>query len=75
LIEGSAGQVKLTGVNFRPTHQVLVDGKKVESRFVSGRELELRLPPLKAGTRKITVIDPGIPTSESAPVYLVVSFK
>jgi imidazolonepropionase-like amidohydrolase len=75
LVEGSAGQVKLTGVNFRPTHQVLVDGKKVESRFVSGRELELRLPPLKAGTRKITVIDPGIPTSESAPVYLVVSFK
>jgi hypothetical protein len=67
--------VKLTGVNFRPTHQVLVDGKKVESRFVNGRELELRLPPLKAGTRKITVIDPGIPTSESAPVYLVVSFK
>jgi imidazolonepropionase-like amidohydrolase len=75
LVEGSAGPVKLTGVNFRPTHQVLVDGKKVESRFVSGRELELKLPPLKAGTRKITVIDPGIPTSESAPVYLVVSFK
>jgi hypothetical protein len=75
LVEGSAGQVKLTGVNFRPTHQVLVDGKKVESRFVSGRELDLRFPPLKAGTRKITVIDPGIPTSESAPVYLVVSFK
>ena len=75
LVEGSAGQVKLAGVNFRPTHQVLVDGKKVESRFVSGRELELRFPPLKAGTHKITVIDPGVPTSESAPVYLVVSFK
>ena len=75
LVEGSAGQLRLNGSNFRPTHQVLVDGKKVESRFVSGRELELRLPPLKAGTRRITVIDPGIPTSESAPVYLVVSFK
>jgi imidazolonepropionase-like amidohydrolase len=75
LVEGSAGQVTLNGANFRPTHQVLVDGKKVESKFVSGRELELRVPSLKAGTHKITVVDPGIPTSESAPVYLVVSFK
>ena len=75
LVEGSAGQVKLAGVNFRPTHQALINGKKVESRFVSGRELELKIPSLKAGTHKITVIDPGIPTSESAPVYLVVSFK
>ena len=75
LVEGSAGQVKLTGVNFRPTHQVLINGKKIDSRFVSGRELELRVPSLKAGTHKITVVDPGIPTSESAPVYLVVSFK
>jgi imidazolonepropionase-like amidohydrolase len=75
LVEGSAGQVKLAGVNFRPTHQALINGQKIESRFVSGRELELKIPSLKAGTHKITVIDPGIPTSESAPVYLVVSFK
>lgn len=75
LTEGSAGSVKLTGVNFRPTHQVLVNGKKVASKFVSGRELELQLPALAAGTHKVTVIDPGIPTSESAPLYLVVSFK
>jgi len=75
LVEGTAGQIKLGGANFRPTHQVLVDGKKVESLFVSGRELELKVPPLSAGTHKITVIDPGIPTSESAPIYLVVSFK
>jgi Amidohydrolase family/IPT/TIG domain len=75
LVEGTTGQIKLGGANFRPTHQVLVDGKKVESRFVSGRELELKIPPLSAGTHKITVIDPGIPTSESAAIYLVVSFK
>ena len=75
LVEGNAGSVKLAGGNFRPTHQVLINGKKIESRFVSGRELELSIPSLKAGTHKITVIDPGIPTSESAPVYLVVSFK
>ena len=66
LVEGAAGQVKLAGANFRPTHQVLINGKKIESRFVSGRELELQVPSLKAGTHKITVIDPGIPTSESS---------
>jgi hypothetical protein len=75
LLEGNSGQVKLSGSNFRPTHEALVNGKKVESRFISGRELELKIPPMPAGTHRITVIDPGIPTSESAPVYLVVSFK
>jgi hypothetical protein len=75
LNEGSAGQIRLSGANFRPTHRVLLNGKKVESRFVSGRELEIKVPALGAGTHRITVVDPGIPTSESAPVYLVVSFK
>ena len=75
LVEGQSGAVKLTGNNFRPTHQALVNGKRVESKFISGRELELKIPPLAAGTHKITVIDPGSPTSESAPAYLVVSFK
>jgi hypothetical protein len=54
---------------------VLLNGKKVESKFISGRELELKISALRAGTHKVTVVDPGIPTSESAPVYLVVSFK
>jgi hypothetical protein len=75
LVEGTAGQIKLSGANFRPTHRVLLDGKKVESRFISGRELEITIPSLTAGTHKVTVIDPGIPTSESAPIYFVVSFK
>ena len=42
LLEGAAGQVKLAGANFRPSHQVLMNGKKVESRFVNGRELEVK---------------------------------
>jgi len=75
LVEGSAGQIKLTGTNFRPSHQVLLNGKKVESRFISGRELELQIPPTSAGTHKITLIDPGVASSESNAVYLVVSFK
>jgi hypothetical protein len=75
LVEGDGGSVKLAGMYFRPTHQVLVNGKKIESRFVNGRELELKVPPLQAGTHKVTVVDPGVPTSESAPIYLLVSFK
>jgi hypothetical protein len=75
VVEGAAAQVKLTGSNFRPTHRVLLDGKAIRSKFLSGRELEATLPPTHPGTHKITVIDPGIPTSESSAVYLVVSFK
>jgi len=75
LTEGAAGQVKLSGANFRPSHQVLVNGKKVSSKFVSGRELEVQVPALAAGTHKISVIDPGVAASESNVVYLVVSFK
>ncbi|MGZ9257646.1 MAG: amidohydrolase family protein, partial [Candidatus Binatia bacterium] len=75
LTEGVAGQVKLGGANFRPSHQVLLNGKKAASKFVSGRELEVQVPALAAGTHKVTVIDPGVAASESNTVYLVVSFK
>ena len=75
LTEGASGAVKLSGANFRPSHQVLVNGKKVASKFVSGRELEVQVPALAAGTHKIFVIDPGVAASESNAVYLVVSFK
>ncbi len=75
LAEGVRGQIKLFGANFRPSHQVLLNGKKMESKFVNGRELEVQIPPTNAGTHRITVIDPGVAASESAPVYLVVSFK
>jgi hypothetical protein len=75
LSEGVAGQVKVSGANFRPSHQVLVNGKKTASKFLSGRELEVQVPALAAGTHKITVIDPGVAASESNAVYLVISFK
>ena len=75
LSEGTAGPVTLSGANFRPSHQVLVNGKKVASKVISGRELEVQVPALAAGTHKITVIDPGVAASESNAVYLVVSFK
>jgi imidazolonepropionase-like amidohydrolase len=75
IVEGAEAQVKLGGANFRPSHQVLLDGKKISSRFINGRELELQIPATNAGTHKITVIDPGVPASESNAAYLVVRFK
>lgn len=75
LQEGSAGRVKLTGSGFRPSHQALLNGQKVESRYISGRELEIQVPAVEAGTHKITVIDPGVAASESNGVFLVVSFQ
>jgi imidazolonepropionase-like amidohydrolase len=73
--EGLAGRIKLTGANFRPSHQVLLNGKKIESRFVSGSELDVQIPPVAAGTYRITVTDPGVAASESNAVYVVISFK
>ncbi|MGH7774308.1 MAG: amidohydrolase family protein [Candidatus Binatia bacterium] len=75
LTEASAGRVKLSGSGFRPTHQVLLNGRKVESRFINSKELEVHIPGVEAGTYKISVVDPGIATSESNWLFLVVSFR
>jgi adenine deaminase len=75
VVEGAEAQVKVTGSNFRPSHQVLLNGKKIHSRFLNGRELEIQIPATNPGTHKITVIDPGVAASESNAAYLVVGFK
>ena len=75
VVEGTEAQVKMIGSNFRPSHQVLLNGKKVHSRFINGRELEIQIPATHAGTHKITVIDPGVAASESNAAYLVIRFK
>jgi imidazolonepropionase-like amidohydrolase len=75
VVEGAEAQVKLIGSNFRPSHQVLLNGKKIQSRFVNGRELEVQIPATNPGTHKITIIDPGVAASESNAAYLVVGFR
>ena len=47
-----------------------VNGKKVVPGFINGRELELEIPPLKAGTHKITPTDPGVPNVGVKPSTL-----
>jgi hypothetical protein len=59
-------------------HKVTLNGKELETRFVSGSELEASIPPhaLKhAGTYAIVVVSQGDFASRSEPAYLIVSFK
>lgn len=59
-------------------HKVTLNGRELETRFVSGSELEATIPPQAirdAGTYTVIVIGQGDFASKSAPAYLIVSFK
>jgi hypothetical protein len=59
-------------------HKVTLNGKELETRFVSPSEIEATIPrqTLKdAGTYTVIVIGEGDFASKSAPAYLIVSFK
>ena len=59
-------------------HRVTLNGKEVETRFVSPSELEATIPTQalkEAGTYTVMVIGEGDFASKSAPAYLIVSFK
>jgi hypothetical protein len=57
---------------------VLLNGKELETHFVSRNELDAVLPPeaiQDAGMYKVTVKSRGEPVAESNPAPLVVGFK
>jgi Amidohydrolase family len=59
-------------------HKVTLNGKELETRFVSGNELEATIPPQalkQAGTYTVMVVSEGDFASRSEPAYLIVSFK
>jgi hypothetical protein len=59
-------------------HKVTLNGKELETRFVSGGELEATIPPQalkQAGTYTVMVVSQGDFASRSEPAYLIVSFK
>ncbi|HEY7300607.1 MAG TPA: amidohydrolase family protein [Xanthobacteraceae bacterium] len=59
-------------------NRVTLNGKELETRFVSKTELEAVIPPQTVkdgGTYTVTVIGEGDFASRSAPAYLIVSFK
>ena len=59
-------------------HKVTLNGKELETRYVSRSELEATIPRQAirdAGTYAVMVIGPGDFASKSSPAYLIVSFK
>ena len=61
-----------------PFHKVTLNGKELETRFVSRSELEAtvsREAVKQAGLYTVMVVGPGEFASRSSPVYLVVPFK
>jgi Amidohydrolase family len=59
-------------------HKVTLNGKELETRFVSGGEIEATIPPQalkQAGTYTIMVVSQGDFASRSEPAYLIVSFQ
>jgi len=79
LAQGASGILKVTARRgFDRFHRVTLNGKMLETRFVSPSELEATIPPQltkEVGTYPILVVGQGDSASKSAPSYFIVSFK
>ena len=70
--------LKVSGKGFWPFHQVMLNGKELETKFVSRSELQATVPAelvKEVGMYKLTVKCRGEVIAESAPAPLVVKFK
>ncbi len=78
LTQGETATIHVKGKGFWPFHQVLVNGKELETKFVSRTELEATLPGdviAAPGMYLVTVKSKGEPVAQSGPAPLVVGFK
>src|SRR5258706_699594 len=79
LTQGSAGTLKISARRgFDKFHKVTLNGKELDTRFVSATELEATVPAQMtkdAGPYPVVVIGQGDFASRSAPAYFIVSFK
>jgi len=79
LAQGSAGTVKVTARRgFDKFHKVMLNGKELETKFISASELEATVPAQltkEIGTYQLLVVGQGDFASRSAPAYFIVSFK
>jgi Amidohydrolase family/IPT/TIG domain len=76
--QGSGTVLKVKGRGFWPFHQVLLNGRELETQFVSRNELDATVPGdaiQEVGMYKVTVKSRGEQIAESAPAPLVVRFK
>jgi hypothetical protein len=78
IAQGTGTVLKVGGKGFWPFHQVLLNGKPIETKFVSRNELQATVPAdavKDVGMYKVTVKSSGEVIAESSPAPLVVKFK
>lgn len=79
LAQGASGTIKVTARRgFDKFHKVTLNGKELETRFISASDLEATVPAQMTqavGTFPITVVGQGDSASRSAPAYFIVSYK
>jgi hypothetical protein len=79
LTQGTSGTIKVTARRgFDKFHKVVLNGKQLETRFVSPSELEASVPAQLTkdiGTFPVLVVGQGDFASRSAPAYFIVSFR
>jgi len=70
--------VKATAGRVARWHKIAIDGKLLETRFVSSTELQAKIPPQaikNAGTYPVTVVSPRESGGRSNPTHLIVTFR
>ena len=79
LAQGANGTLKVsTRRGFDKFHKVMLNGKELDTRFISASELEAAVPAQMTkdiGTYPVIVVGQGDFASHSAPAYFIVSFK
>ncbi len=79
IAQGATATIKVSARRgFDHFHKVTLNGKELETRFVSAGEIEATVPQQaikEAGTYTVMVVGQGDFASKSAPAYLIVSFK
>jgi hypothetical protein len=78
ITQGTGATLKVSGKGFWPFHRILINGRELETRFISRNELQATLPPeavSEVGMYKVTVKSSGEMIAESSPAPLVVKFK
>ncbi len=79
LVQGQGpATLRIKGKGFWPFHQVLLNGRELETKFVNRSELQAIVPPdaiAEAGMYLVTVKSRGEPIAQSSPAPLVVGYR
>jgi imidazolonepropionase-like amidohydrolase len=70
--------VKATAGRVARWHKIAIDGKLLETRFISSTELQAKIPPQaikSAGTYPVAVVSPRESGGRSTPAHLIVTFS